>query len=148
MKDFLVSLGTVLALVGVGYIAIDQWQKIQAKRSEPIRLPSATAGEEKLITVDLPELWIPYTPGDSPTSVGESMKPKISLHLDHWLVEFPRMSMRVGNIYSSYQPDPLRLPLLPNATVVDLAIKLTPSVRATTEPVGWAIQFPKIQILA
>jgi hypothetical protein len=63
-------------------------------------------------------------------------------------VKFNTITANVGGIITSYTPDPIKIKLTNTITLAELAIKLTPSVKSTSTPVGWSIKFPAFTILA
>ena len=147
--DYGYDLVKTVILAGAGIFALYAIDKFFKLRGSPILIGGVTAETAtKQITVDIPEFWVPYQPGDSKDSVKNKYTPAISIDSSNYILTFNKIQTNIGGITTSYTPDPIKIPFTNTITMAQLAVKLTPSINATVDPVGWNIKFPAFVLLA
>lgn len=137
-----------MVLTALGYGLYKAYKYVERLRSEPIVIGQSIENANKVLTIDIPEFWVAYNPGDTAESVTEKYKPNISLKNNKWLLTFKPIKANVGGLSVDYTPDSIQLPLIPSLSQAELAIRLAPTIKSTSSPVGWNIKFPKFAITA
>lgn len=147
-EDYGYDLFKTLALAGAGVILLYGINKFFQLRSSPIVIGNKSPEEAtSVLTIDLPEFWIPYQPGDSKDSVALKYTPNIGVEGSNWLVHFNPISAVLGGINTTYTPDPIKIPITETLTIAQLATRFVPIVNATSNPIGWNVKFAPITIL-
>jgi len=145
-QDYSYDLIKTLFLTALGYTIIYGIKKYESLRNEPIVI-GKNKPNNKIITIDIPTLWIPYESGDTKDSVTEKYRPKITVKDDNWVLNFKPITSNIHGLRVNYTPDPIKIPIIPSISQVEMAIRLVPKISSTVAPIGWSVKFPKFILL-
>lgn len=148
-EDYGYDLIKTIVLASTGVFILYYINRLFELRNMPIVLGGKTpeTATQKL-SINIPEFWIPYQPGDSKDSVARKFTPDITIEGSSWVLTFKPIKATVVGITTTYTPNPVKIPITSTITIAELATRIVPIITSTSNPVGWNVKFSPITILA